>query len=244
MSQAAPDPQKVVVTWIDLLSILLIAVMGMGLWHLCESRVRDAQRGEAPDEGEIQERFQIPRLQRELTRAEETWKAASNALVAQRLEQIRQAAALAVLARTTKEYGEALAQSRISSRQVQRLAPWVRDLEIYVGHREAALSRARRDAADAWEKEQADFERRRKLVTLGWAAGIAAVLLVVLWVLLSWEGTLQPRGSFHPGRVLATDVVLLTALFGDQAFGAPGLALASAALLLVLFVALLRRPSS
>jgi hypothetical protein len=234
----------VAVTWIDLLSVLLIAVMGMGLWHLCESGVRDVLRGEAPDEEDIQERFQVPRLQRDLTRAEETWKAALKELLAKRQEVALQAATLAVVDKTTEEYRKALDQHTISSRLVGRLEPYVRDLEIYVGRREAALYRAKRAAAGAWEKAQADFERRRKLMTLGWAAGITAALFMLFWAPLSWECTLQPGGSFHSDRVLATAIVLLAALFSEQAFGVPGLALASAALLLVLLMALLHRPSS
>jgi hypothetical protein len=244
MSQTPPNSQKVAVTWIDLLSVLLIAVMGMGLWHLCESQVRDTLGGAKPGEVVIQERFRIPHLQRELIRAEETWKAASKELAAQRLEQIRQAATLAALARTTEEYHKALAESAISSGRVKRLVPYVQALEIYVGRREAALSRARRDAAGEWEEVQAEHERRRKLATLGWAAGLAAVLLIALWASLAWSGSFQPPGSAHPGRVLATAAVLLAALFGYQAVGAPGLALASAALLLGLLVALLHRPTS
>jgi len=239
-----PNSQKVAVTWIDLLLVLLIAVMGMGVWYLCESRVRDALHSEEPDEGEIQERFQIPRLQRELTRDEEIWKAAAKELTTQRLEKIRQAAALATLAKTEKGYPEALAQHAIASRLVDQLGPYVHNLEIGVGRREEALSRAKRNVADAWEKARGEFEQRRKVVTLCWAAGLGAVLLVVLWVPLSWEGTLQPLGSIHAGPLLATAAVFLAALFGYQAFGAPGLSLVSAVLLLVLLMALLRRPSS
>lgn len=244
MSQTPPHSQKVAVTWIDLLSVLLSAVMGMGLWHLCESQVRDTQGGAKPGEGVLQERLQIPHLQRELTRAEETWKAASKELAAQRLEQIRQAATLAALGRTTQKYREVLAESAITSGRVERLIAYMQALERYVGSREAVLFRARRKAACLWEEVQDEHERRRKLATLSWAAGLTAALLLVFWAVLAWLGSFQPPGSLHPRRVLAAAAVLLAILFGYQAFGVPGLALGGASLLLVLLAAVLRRPSS
>lgn len=239
-----PKLRKVAITWLDLLTVLLVGVMGMSLWHLCDSRARDSSLDKEPDEVEFQERFQIPRLQRELTRAEAAWKKASNELTEQRLEQIRQAAALAAVTKTPEDYRKVVAESTITAGRIKRLIPYVQGLEIYVNRKETGLSRAKRDASGDWEEAKADFERRRNLVTLAWAAGLSTVLLIALWALLSWQSTHQPPGSLHPGPVIAAVAVLLAALFGYQAFGAPELSLAGATLLLVLLSTLLRRPSA
>src|SRR6185295_2787284 len=228
---------KVTVTWIDLLSILLTAVMGMSLWHL----VSDVLRGDQPDEGAIQDRFQIPQLQRELAMAEEAWKATSKKLAEQRLEQIDQAAKLGIFAKTTAEYRAVLLQSTMTSRGVERLLRYLQAQETDVGRREAALSRARRAAARAWEEINNLHEQRRKLTTLGWAMVLATALLVVLWLLLSWQAARAPSGSVHPQRVVFTAGTLLTVLFSYQTFDASGFALVSAALLLFLLTALLRK---
>jgi hypothetical protein len=231
----------VAITWIDLLSVLLITVMGMGLWHLCENRVRVTLRGEELEKSDFEEEAQLPRLQRELTQAEDAWKEASKELDAQRLAQIHQAAILAVLAKPTEEYRKALDQSEISSEQIKRLFPYVTTLEIYVGRKEATLSRAKLEAATEQKKFEDEFELHRDRLTLGWAAVLSVALLGVLWAPLSWMAAFQPPGRFHPNRVLAASAILLAVLFGYQVFGAPTLALAIATLLLALLSILLNR---
>jgi hypothetical protein len=243
----AAKPVKVAVTWIDLLTIALLVVLGMGVWRLCVSGVQGALNDQEPTEEEVGERFQLPRRQRSLTAAEEEWKGTLTQVVQQRLEAEKQTAILAALPRTAlgipeveKRHLEAAAARDIATTTITVLERRLGAVEAELARRQKVVRQTHEVVANHWKDEQEWFALQQRLAGLALATLIMTGVLFALWILLRRQARRQ-AGGFHPTRVLAATAVLLFALFGFEAFGTPGLALVSSPLLLGLLLALLNR---
>jgi hypothetical protein len=240
----ASTPAKVAMTWIDLLMVALLAVLGMGVWHLCASWAYGDLRDQEPTEEEVQEHFKLPRLQRNLTAAEEEWKATLAQIIQQRLEAEKQAEMLRALQGTApgtlanKKSLETVAARDTAARIAAGLERRLDTLDADLTRRQAVILQARKAASHKWKDKQERFERWQRLSALVRSSLISAGILFGLWALLGRD-TLRQSGSLHPTRVLVAATILLAALFGFETLGAPGFAVVISALLIALFMTLL-----
>lgn len=214
---------KVAVTWIELLSILLLGMLGMGIWQLSERWAKRVFDDSEPVEAEIQKPYLIPQGERALAVIEEEWKAVLKELVQQRLKITQQT--------------DTAADLETAVRLEERLHRRLRGLNNRLVRVSAQLSKARSAVAEELKEAQEAYERRQRLHTLLLASALAGALLIVFWTPLSWAAVRVPD-SFHPDRVILLSAVLLVLLFTYQVFPESWPALAGAvlfALLLVLF---------
>jgi len=265
-------PRKVAVTWLDLAAVVLLALTGMGIWHLCAARVDDELRDLAPARDEIAERLRLPELRRALAAGEEEWKATLAQAVQQRFEAAKQDAILEALAASpaatspgasasptavarpaaptatdadlAKRRREAAAARDTAARTAAALDRRQRALEADLGRQQHDLRLLEATARRRLHEERARFDSRLRDIrlaaaTLGAALALAVAGLLIL-ALRRWLA-----GALHGGPVLIVSALAIGVLYWFAAFGAAGLALAAAPILLVaIFLTVLRGSSA
>jgi hypothetical protein len=243
------ERSKIGVSWIELVLVMLLTMLGMGFWALADRLVKDVLAHSEPEAKDFAERRGVPGRERVLNLAEAEWKASVALLVEQRLDIDRQAAKLktlegsypvlrgvsapvasAVPAEVAKEYREVQRQLRTASILSEQLQKCLQEVEDRLSRSAKAVRLVRRSANREWQaaKVRSDLARR------GWTflgAGSASflALLAIGWVLSRPTGQ---RLQIQRGLVLGSSATLLAILYAYQLFRGLSLAIASPVLLL------------
>ncbi len=247
---------KIAVSWIELVLVILLTIIGMSFWVIAEPRVRTWLAGSEPQVEEFAEKHGVPGVQRRLSLAEAEWKADIALLVEQHVDTLRQGAKLLALERSypglrgilatpptnevpaeaVKEYREAQRQLRTATVLAERLEASLREVGNRLDQSATAMRLARRSAARDWRDAKTRGERIRQGWTLLWAAvGSCSVLLLTF---LTLSGSTVRRLGIKRRLVVGSAAALLSILYGYQFSHGLSLAVASALLLVGLWLLL------
>jgi hypothetical protein len=245
---------KIAVSWIELVLMILLTIVGMSFWVIAEPRVRTWMAGSEPQVEEFAEKRGVPGAQRRSSLAEAEWKADIALLVEQRLEILRQGAKLlalersyprlhgvlatpptnAVPAEAVKEYRDAQRQLRTATELAERLEASLGEVGNRLDQSATAMRLTRRSAARDWRDAKTRGERLRQGWTFLWAAGGSCLVLLLTFLTLS--GSTARRLGIKRWLVVGSTAALLSILYGYQFGHGLSLAVASALLLVGLWL--------
>lgn len=248
-----PQALKVAVSRGEAILLLLLVLLGMGVWAVADRLVTSYMKDREPREEQSQLSHGLPRLNASLAMTQDEQKSTQEQLIKTRLELAAHESALAALEAfppAAKEKdgaaepkstpaaegrAEALRKRAAAAGLTNSLIARLDALQQTADSLNVETERARHDAAGEFYRRRWEFLTLKALITLGLAAFALTVLL--------WSISMLRRARPLHGRVpgLSADgslmwwtvAGLILVLFGYQAFEMAGAALAGVVVLLI-----------
>lgn len=259
--------QKISVSWIELLLMVLLVLSGMGVVVFVQQLINDEAQTLEPKEETFQQQEETLLRQAELTGAQNEVKSLQEELVKQRLALEQQAAKVAALtaaypalpklpfsasktgglpADILKAYHESQIELETKRGLVKSLETQLTATLKQVGERAAALMKAQKSAREKFTAAKDEFTTRQQWRGLWWAGLAALALLVAARLSISvglWFFRHADRLAFtwNPLLVFLGAAATLSILLGYQTFALIGAALPGTLLVIVIFILLARR---
>lgn len=238
-----PTPaRRIAVSRAEAILLLILVLLGMGVWGLADWFVTSKAKGYEPREEEFQLARSLPRLQAGLSMTLDERKSTQEQLIKTRLELAAHESALAALeafpstAPTAAEArAETLRKREAAARLVNSLIARLTTLQAAADDLGASIEHARRGVAGDFYSEHWNFRVMKAVITLA-LSGL--VLTMLVWGVSALRRAKAMRGkvpglSADGSLMWWTMVGLILVLIGYQAFETAGAAVAGVFVLLV-----------
>ncbi|MEP7339137.1 MAG: hypothetical protein ABI977_15480 [Acidobacteriota bacterium] len=261
--------QKISVSWIELILLVLLVLSGMGVGVFVQQQTKDDGQMREPKEETFQQQEESLLRQAELAGAQNEVKFLQEELVKQRLGLEQQAAKVAALngaypvllklpitatgigglpVETVRAYRESQIELEAKRGLVKSLETQLAASLKQVAARSAALLQAQKSAREKFSLAKEEFTSRQQWQEL-FRAGLAVLALIAaVWLIISLALWLipprvagEPPFAWHPGMVFFGAAAVLSILLGYQTFALIGAAIPGALLVIVVFILLARR---
>lgn len=255
------DDGKISVLWVEVVLLFLLVLLGLGLGATTERVVGDLRRGDEPEEDAAAVRKKLPADQLAAASAQSALTVLQAKLDAQRLEVVKQAAAIEAFKQTYPALAEfaqgaapppgvppaaaaAFAQAQLERKsgenflmELEKMRPAT---EATVFANAAKLRETERAAKREFDEEREAFDRQTRWLTFG--VSIVLALLVVVAAHIATGRAIKRRGWEVNRQFMSGGAAfLLFLLLAYQAFQAIGVILCGIVIGLAALALILRR---